>query len=240
MTDPKSESARAPRVYRRIDGRRLGGVCAGFGAAGRLGVGWIRLAFVLGALCGGLGVAIYLACWLIMPPSDGAEERQGPGALVVLAWTSAAMLVLVVLGALSAAATVFGLGWVALAAAAATLAASLIPPGTARAGLGAARGGGAHVARRRRRAQPGPAGDPVGPHDRRPAVGGGRPQLDLPQRPRDARDRPAPHAASRDRTCRCGSRAESGARSSPSPRTAASASRFATRSIRSRASWRRC
>ncbi len=127
MTDPRIESAKAPRVYRRTDRRRLGGVCAGFGAAGRLGAGWIRLGFVLGALCGGLGIAIYVACWLIMPPSEAAEEQQGPGALVVLAWTSAAVLVLVVLGALSAAATVFGLGWLALVAAAATLAASLMP-----------------------------------------------------------------------------------------------------------------
>jgi hypothetical protein len=58
-------------------------------------VGWIRAAFVVGALVGGLGIALYLACWLIIPVRGDAEQRPGP--------------------------TVFGFGWIVVGMAAVIL-----------------------------------------------------------------------------------------------------------------------
>jgi phage shock protein PspC (stress-responsive transcriptional regulator) len=127
VIDERGESPRPARVHRATEGRRLAGVCAGLGRSDRVRVGRARAAFVVAALCGGLGVAIYLACWLIIPTSDASEERQSPGSLVAVAWASAGVLGLLLLGALSAAATVFGLGWLAVVAAAATLAAAIMP-----------------------------------------------------------------------------------------------------------------
>ena len=68
-------------------GRWLGGVCVGLAAASGRHVGWIRVAFVLAALVGGLGAALYLACWLIVPVQGAGEEeeRSRPAGVVVLA-----------------------------------------------------------------------------------------------------------------------------------------------------------
>jgi hypothetical protein len=84
-------------------------------------VGWIRAAFVAAALVGGLGIALYLACWLIIPSQDDGDERPRAAGLVVLAQACAACLTLLVLAAAGAAATVFGFGWVVLGVAAAIL-----------------------------------------------------------------------------------------------------------------------
>jgi phage shock protein PspC (stress-responsive transcriptional regulator) len=103
-------------------GRWLGGVCVGLASASGRHVGWIRAAFVLGALVGGLGVALYLACWLIVPVrGDGEEERSRPAAVVVLAQACAACAALLFLGAIGAVATVFGFGWVVIGVAAVIL-----------------------------------------------------------------------------------------------------------------------
>jgi hypothetical protein len=40
-------------------------------------VAWLRAAFVVGALLGGLGIALYLACWLIVPEQGDGEDRRG-------------------------------------------------------------------------------------------------------------------------------------------------------------------
>jgi phage shock protein PspC (stress-responsive transcriptional regulator) len=110
----------AAGLARGQQGRWLGGVCVGLAAASGRHVGWIRAAFVLAALAGGLGAALYLACWLIVPAQgDGDEEEPSrPGAVVVLAQACAASAALLVLGAIGAVATVFGFGWVVIGAAA--------------------------------------------------------------------------------------------------------------------------
>ncbi|MEW2355816.1 PspC domain-containing protein [Spirillospora sp. NPDC029432] len=63
----------AARLERRSDGRLLAGVCRGL--AGHLGVDafLIRAAFVLLTLASGLGVAAYIALWVLVPlrPDDG-------------------------------------------------------------------------------------------------------------------------------------------------------------------------
>jgi phage shock protein PspC (stress-responsive transcriptional regulator) len=102
-------------------GRWLGGVCVGLAAVTRQRVGWIRAAFVVGALVGGLGIALYLACWLIIPVQGEDDERAGSSGVVVMAQACAACAALLVLAAVGAAATVFGLGWFVVGVAGAIL-----------------------------------------------------------------------------------------------------------------------
>lgn len=115
-----------PQALTRAEhGRWLGGVCAGLTKARGLPVGRLRAAFAVGALAGGLGILVYLACWLIIPAEGEDAETAGPRGIVVLALACAACLGLATLGALGALATVFGFGWVVVALAAAVLAGAL-------------------------------------------------------------------------------------------------------------------
>ncbi len=64
------------------------------------------------ALLGGLGIGLYLACWLIIPAArTGFEPESGSGAVDV-AQACAAGVGLAVLAAIAAVATLFGFGWV--------------------------------------------------------------------------------------------------------------------------------
>jgi phage shock protein PspC (stress-responsive transcriptional regulator) len=61
-------------VVRRREGRRIAGVAAGIGAAFGLDPNLVRVAFVVLALAGGAGVALYGAAWLVLP----SEGRLAP------------------------------------------------------------------------------------------------------------------------------------------------------------------
>ena len=108
-------------VSRARDGRRLGGVCAGIGRARGLHPAWIRAGFVTAALIGGVGVLAYLACWLIIPAEGEEPGELSSGWLVALAKACATCLGLATLAVVASAATLFGLGWTAVALAAAAL-----------------------------------------------------------------------------------------------------------------------
>ena len=91
-------------------------MCAGLARGRGIRPAWIRAAFVVGALVGGLGVLVYLVCWLIIP-----DESEEPGDLssawiVAQAKACAACMACVALGVLAAAATLFGFGWIVAAA----------------------------------------------------------------------------------------------------------------------------
>jgi phage shock protein PspC (stress-responsive transcriptional regulator) len=113
-------------VSRSREGRWLGGVCAGLGQARGIHPAWIRGAFAIGALIGGVGVLAYLACWLIIPVEGEAAGEQSSGWLVALAKACATCLGLAALAVLAATATLFGFAWVAVALAAAILVAVLV------------------------------------------------------------------------------------------------------------------
>ena len=114
-------------MFRSSEGRWLGGVCAGLAPVRGAGPGWIRIAFVLAAVCAGLGIVVYLASWLIIPIDDAANGRSGPSRLVIVAWAGGCVVLLALLGLLSAIATVFGLGWAVFVVAAAVVASQLVP-----------------------------------------------------------------------------------------------------------------
>jgi phage shock protein PspC (stress-responsive transcriptional regulator) len=109
-------------VTRIRDGRWLAGVCRGLAGARDFDVVWLRLGFVALALLGGVGIAVYVACWLIMPAEGaGDEDARGGRGAVWLAQALGACVALLALAALGAVATMFGFGWIVFAVAAALL-----------------------------------------------------------------------------------------------------------------------
>lgn len=112
-------------VSRSRDGKWLAGVCAGLARARGISPAPIRAAFVVGGLIGGLGILVYLACWLIIPQQGEQPGDLSSGWLVAVAKACAACLGLATLAVLAAVATLFGFGWVAVVLAAAVLVAVL-------------------------------------------------------------------------------------------------------------------
>lgn len=120
---PTKSSTRVGRVRR---GRWLTGVCAGLAPVLRVHAAWVRATFVVLGLVGGLGVALYLACWLIFPAEEEDAETVRRGGVIALAQACAGAVALTALGLLGALATVFGFGWIVLAFAALLLAGWLV------------------------------------------------------------------------------------------------------------------
>ncbi len=61
------------RLRRARDGRLLGGVAAGAADCLDLDVTLVRIAIVVLALFGGLGLPLYIAAWLLIP-EEGADS----------------------------------------------------------------------------------------------------------------------------------------------------------------------
>ena len=73
MTAPRAQPA---PLRRRRDGALLGGVCAGL--APRMGIDplILRVGFVVATVAGGVGIALYLAWWILVP-ADTAPAGEG-------------------------------------------------------------------------------------------------------------------------------------------------------------------
>ncbi|GMR22430.1 MAG: hypothetical protein BMS9Abin37_0779 [Acidobacteriota bacterium] len=67
--------------YRDLDHKMFSGVCAGLARQFGVSVTALRIAFVIAAFLGGWGILIYLALWVIMPPSTRAEKPEPPAEL---------------------------------------------------------------------------------------------------------------------------------------------------------------
>jgi phage shock protein PspC (stress-responsive transcriptional regulator) len=122
---PSTASQPTTPLSRARSGRWLAGVCSGVARQRGLPVGSLRAAFAIAVLFGGLGVLVYVACWLIIPAEGDADADDTPRGVVVLAQALAACAGLATLVALASAATVFGFGWAVVAVAAAILLAAL-------------------------------------------------------------------------------------------------------------------
>ena len=90
------DSAAAPGLRRKQEGRLLAGVCGGVGAYLGLDPAVVRLAFVLLTVAGGAGVVLYAALWLVLRP-DIPNGSRG-----VLPASPAARMQLAAYGALAA------------------------------------------------------------------------------------------------------------------------------------------
>lgn len=131
MQSSEGEGQRpAARVTRAAHGRVLGGVCAGLPEFWGLGTNGLRLLFVVGALCGGIGIVVYAACWLVIPEPDGeiGTEADPFRGIVITAWAACGLVAVALLAALGAAATIFGLGWVIVGLAAVAIALTFVRP----------------------------------------------------------------------------------------------------------------
>lgn len=58
------------RLARRKDHRLIAGVAGGLADHFGVGVGWVRLGFVLASFLGGMGVAAYVLLWFLIPRED--------------------------------------------------------------------------------------------------------------------------------------------------------------------------
>jgi signal transduction histidine kinase len=96
-TPPRRGASVAPRLYRNVTGRVLGGVAGAL--ADHLGVSRkaVRLAFILLSFSGGLGVLLYGAFWIVLrtPPEADRENsaRSVVEYLVALIAASAVLLI---------------------------------------------------------------------------------------------------------------------------------------------------
>ena len=55
------------RFYRSTKDKRIAGVCGGFAEYFDIDPVFVRAAFLALLLCGGFGVAVYLAFWIVAP-----------------------------------------------------------------------------------------------------------------------------------------------------------------------------
>jgi len=67
--------------YRDLDDKMFSGVCAGLARQFGVSVTALRIAFVVAAFLGGWGILIYLALWVLMPPSTTAAKPEPPAEL---------------------------------------------------------------------------------------------------------------------------------------------------------------
>ena len=85
---PGGAASRPQRLVRTPD-RKIAGVAAGIGHYLGVDPTIVRLAFVLLAFAGGIGILLYLVCWLVMPKGEisarGDTRRVDPWTLVALA-----------------------------------------------------------------------------------------------------------------------------------------------------------
>ncbi|MDP4267976.1 MAG: PspC domain-containing protein [Bacteroidota bacterium] len=75
LEDTEKPFYRRRKLYRDIDNRWLGGVCAGFEHYFNINALWFRLAFLLTLFAGGTGILIYIILWIIIPKAVTTAEK---------------------------------------------------------------------------------------------------------------------------------------------------------------------
>ncbi len=64
------------RLYRSEEDKVLGGVCGGIAEEYDLDPSLVRLATLVIVLTAGIGLPLYLAAWLIVPPESELENQE--------------------------------------------------------------------------------------------------------------------------------------------------------------------
>ncbi|HDO26756.1 MAG TPA: PspC domain-containing protein [Bacteroidetes bacterium] len=68
-------SRRRRRLFRDMDNRMIGGVCAGLSAYFNTDMVWFRIAFVIALFLGGSSILVYLVLWVVVPPARTVSEK---------------------------------------------------------------------------------------------------------------------------------------------------------------------
>jgi signal transduction histidine kinase len=95
IIDQVTTAAAARRLYRRPDRGIVGGVAAGIAEHIGVRVRLVRLLFILTAIAGGLGVALYGAYWIVLPTAPGAPRSRIPSWLEYIFAALAALLAII-------------------------------------------------------------------------------------------------------------------------------------------------
>ncbi|MDQ1697952.1 MAG: hypothetical protein QOJ03_3305 [Frankiaceae bacterium] len=95
--NPPSEETRRPDplFVRPREGRMLAGVCAGIAQRWNLDITLVRIVAVVATLVSGIGLAVYLAGWLLTPSTDGPAPLRPEGRPARLASRLPAVLLVV-------------------------------------------------------------------------------------------------------------------------------------------------
>jgi phage shock protein PspC (stress-responsive transcriptional regulator) len=73
--NPESGLLTRPRsLTRRRDDRMLAGVASGIAAYVGVDALFVRIAFAVLAIVGGVGIPLYVACWLLIPDEGAARS----------------------------------------------------------------------------------------------------------------------------------------------------------------------
>jgi phage shock protein PspC (stress-responsive transcriptional regulator) len=70
------------RLTRSTTDRKIAGVCGGFATYSGIDANIVRLVMVLLAALGGMGVALYLVAWVIVPTEDVKKATDHEGQLI--------------------------------------------------------------------------------------------------------------------------------------------------------------
>jgi phage shock protein C len=81
-----SAGSRPNALVRSRHERMLGGVAAGIARYLGVDLSIVRIGFVVLALIGGLGIPLYLACWLLIPDEDSTQSIASEFASNTHAW----------------------------------------------------------------------------------------------------------------------------------------------------------
>lgn len=63
------------RLFRDIDRKSIGGVCAGLAALLDIDITIVRVLFVLALVLGGCGLIIYIVLWIVIPAAETPEDK---------------------------------------------------------------------------------------------------------------------------------------------------------------------
>jgi phage shock protein PspC (stress-responsive transcriptional regulator) len=97
---PRPSPPVRPRLERLRHDRAIAGVAAGLARHLDIGVGWVRLAFIVTALFGGAGILLYILGWLAIPEEGEARSiaaERVDGLEGVGSWIGIGLIVIAVL-----------------------------------------------------------------------------------------------------------------------------------------------
>jgi signal transduction histidine kinase len=101
---------------RDVEHRLLGGVASGIAARTNVDVQYVRLAFIIAALFGGFGVAVYVIAWLLVPATDepttiGAKALNDTQGIALAAGLGSIVIAVLVVVSFAGAGWIGSLAW---------------------------------------------------------------------------------------------------------------------------------